>query len=143
MHPEATPYPDLPLGQERESFFDAVGTGDIATLEKYLKKYGPAVLNMRDRALWTPLMYAALYSTPRTLEFLLDHGALIGLQSAFGKTALTIAEQNNRDQNVKFIQEYPRLKQEKLQQAAQHKHTAIILKLKQKNASSPFLKKRP
>ena len=60
-----------------------------------------ANVNHRDRDNNTPLIFAAIYDADETnIQFLLDNGADVSLQSRNGRTAFDIAKREKRSQKV-------------------------------------------
>lgn len=82
----------------------AAGAGHGAVVAALLKAPG-ADIDVRDKALCTPLMEAARGGHLEALKILLDKGAALGAASAKGQTALDLAKKQGHLHVVHFFNE--------------------------------------
>ncbi|HRX37225.1 MAG TPA: ankyrin repeat domain-containing protein [Aestuariivirga sp.] len=67
---------------------------------------GGADVNSQDDVGYRPLYYAAAYGYGAIAKLLLNHGAMDGVSSEFGTTALEIARENGHQEIVEMISVY-------------------------------------
>ncbi|KAF8385355.1 hypothetical protein PRIPAC_74497 [Pristionchus pacificus] len=80
----------------------AAARGRSDVLQWYYSVYANA-LNLKDEDHWTPLHYAAVAEDPRALKWILAKGAQLTFRNKQGQTALHVAVQAGRVENVKII----------------------------------------
>ena len=108
-----------PLAQEA-AFFDAAGSGDVATLESMLN--GGVDVNVRDDSFGhTALIIASRRGHLPVVELLLAKGADVNVTDNYGNTALRWALRTNRGESQAIIR---RLRQAGAVEPGQAAHVA-------------------
>src|SRR5579862_7846540 len=74
------------MAQEPEKFYSAIRDNNLDDLKELLGS--KAAANVADDRGITPLMYAAEVGSVDTMRLLIDRGADVNVQNAFGSTAL-------------------------------------------------------
>ena len=74
---------------QSDEVYAAVRANDLARLRTLIAS--PADANARDEQGDAPLLYAAAVGSPEAMKLLLDKGADVNAQNAFGTTALMIS----------------------------------------------------
>ena len=91
--------------RDQDAFLKAIGDGDNALFSKFLRLYGDAILDKRDRYGNTPLMRAAGRGHKDMVETLLDRGADISQKNHEGWTVLIFAAKGGHNDVIELLLE--------------------------------------